>query len=71
MIEVNLGAHPEVEGKTLDELAIHKHRSGVVMSVRSLNGEHQFNPPSDKTLSIEDALLLLVPSDYDRNAPLI
>ena len=71
MIEVSLREHPEIEGKTLDELAIHRHHSGVVMSVRSGNGEHQFNPPSDRTLSKEDAILILVPSDYDRKASLV
>ncbi len=71
MIEVALSEHPEIDGKSLDALAIHKQHNGVVMSVRSASGEHQFNPPSDRTLTIEDALLLLVPSNYDRSASLI
>ena len=71
MIEIALHNHPEIESKMLDALTIHKKRRGVVMSVRSRDGEHQFNPPSDKTLSTDDSLLLLVPSDYDRSAPLI
>ena len=71
MIEIALHNHPEIESKMLDALTIHKKHRGVVMSVRSRDGEHPFNPPSDKTLSTDDSLLLLVPSDYDRSAPLI
>ena len=71
MIEVPLIDHPEVAGKTLSELLIHKQHNGVVMSVRSSNGEHTFNPPSDKTLAKEDSLLLLVPSDFDRTTQLV
>ena len=71
MIEIALHNHPEIESKMLDALTIHKKHRGVVMSVRSRDGEHQFNPPSDKTLSTDDSLLLLVPSDYERSAPLI
>ena len=71
MVEVELVDHPEVANRTLDELLIHKQRNGVVMSVRSKNGEHIFNPPADKTLLTEDSLLLLVPSDFDRTSQLV
>lgn len=71
MVEVSLEDHPEVANKTLDELLIHKQHNGVVMSVRSNNGEHTFNPPSDKTLAKDDSLLLFVPSDFDRTAKLV
>jgi voltage-gated potassium channel len=71
MIEIALDTHPEAEGKTLAELDIHKNHTGVVMSVRTSNGEHQFNPPSDRTLAIEDSLLILVPSDFDCSTSLM
>lgn len=71
MVEVSLNDHPEAEGKMLEELLIHKQHNGVVMSVRSLNGEHFFNPPSDRTLTKEDSLLLLVPSDFNQSATLV
>ena len=71
MIEVPLDNHPEVDGKPLNDLFLHKLRSGVVMSIRSTNGDHHFNPPSDKTLSTGDSLLLLVPSNFDCSTPLM
>ena len=71
MLEVPLANHPEAEGKILDELLIHQQHHGVVMSIRSKNGEHLFNPPSDRTLEKEDSLLLLVPSNFNRSAKLV
>ncbi len=71
IIEVTLKDHPEVAGHTLTDLAIHQQHTGVVVSIRSQNGKHQFNPPSDRLLSEGDSLLLLVPTDFDRSAKLI
>ena len=71
MVEVALCDHPEVEGLTIQELDVHTHHNGVVMSIRLPNGEHVFNPPSDNTLAKEDSLLLLVPCEFDRKAKLL
>lgn len=71
MVEVDLQNHPEVANKKLEELQIHKQHKGVVMSVRSMNGEHHFNPPSDKVLCKDDSLLILAPNDFDRTAKLV
>jgi uncharacterized protein with PhoU and TrkA domain len=70
IVEVPLSKHPEAVGRTLDELLIHEQHGGVVVSVREKNGMHHFNPPSERSLEQGDALLLLVPTDFDPNVAL-
>ncbi|MBC8522300.1 TrkA family potassium uptake protein, partial [PVC group bacterium] len=71
IIEIPLDNHPEVENHTLSDLTVHQQQNGVVVSVREQNGTHHFNPPSDKTLTKNDSLLILVPSDFDRSTSLM